>query len=75
MGWERPFTQLGIALILTGIAIVVIPLVINLLPAIDVEKIPWLLLYVYRSDNFFFATSPILLLIGLLFFLRALLRR
>ncbi|UCH02581.1 MAG: hypothetical protein JSV20_01990 [Candidatus Bathyarchaeota archaeon] len=75
MDWERLFTQLGVTLILFGIALVVIPLLIKLLPIIDSEKVPWLLLYVYRRENFLFATSPILILIGIVYLLWILVRR
>ena len=75
MGWERSFTVFGVTLILMGIALVLVPIIIKLISPVDLKKIPWILLYVYRRDGFFFATSPILILIGIVYFLWALLRR
>lgn len=65
MGWEREFTVFGVTLILIGFALFFVPIVIKLIPTINVEKIPWFLLYVYRKDGFIFATSPILIIIGI----------
>ena len=64
MAWERPITVFGIVLILIGIALVLIPIIVRLIPEIDLEKIPWFLLLIYRKDGFFFATSPLLIIIG-----------
>jgi len=62
MDTEVPFTSVGILLILIGIAIVLIPIVAKTIPQTDLEKIPWFLLYIYRRDNFVFATSPLLII-------------
>jgi hypothetical protein len=51
-------TWLGIALILIGIALVLLPVLGEHLKEFH---IPWWLLYVYRSDGFYFVTSPLLL--------------
>lgn len=53
-------TWLGIAFILVGVSLIVLPLLGKYLPS----EIPWWLVYVYRSDGFFFATSPLLLAIS-----------
>jgi len=71
----KPVTLLGIFFVLIGIALVLIPLIAKYLPGVDFSKIPWFFLYVYRSDGFFFATSPLLIAIGIIFFLWSLLRR
>ncbi|MFQ6135232.1 MAG: hypothetical protein ACE5KU_05395 [Nitrososphaerales archaeon] len=69
------FTALGIMFILLGIALVIIPAVVRYLPSKDfLDRIPWIILYVYRQDNFTFVTSPLLILISLAFILYALLR-
>ena len=75
MTWERSLTAFGILLILIGVALVLIPIVVKLIPEIDVKQIPWFLLYIYHKDGFFFATSPLLIIIGLLSFLWVFLRR
>ncbi|MEN3058685.1 MAG: hypothetical protein ABC579_05340 [Candidatus Methanosuratincola petrocarbonis] len=40
----------------------------------SLERIPWIILYVYRSDGFVFVTSPILIIISVLSFLLYVLR-
>jgi hypothetical protein len=65
---EIPFISLGILFILIGIAFVLIPLLAKFIPEVDLAKIPWFLLYVYRSDGFVFVTSPLLIIIGIAFF-------
>jgi hypothetical protein len=63
MDETNPLTILGTLLILLGIVFVALP---YLSRVVDVEKIPWLILYVYRRDGFTFATSPILLILSAL---------
>jgi hypothetical protein len=41
----------------------------------SVERLPWYIVYVYRSDGFMFATSPLLILLSLLSLLWSYLRR
>ncbi|MGC8817356.1 MAG: hypothetical protein ACP5PX_06105 [Candidatus Hadarchaeum sp.] len=54
-------TLLGIAFILIGVALVLLPVIGSY---IDLSKVPWWLIYVYRSNGFVFVTSPILLIIS-----------
>jgi len=68
MNTEIPFTSLGIFFILIGITFVLIPIVAKLVPQADLEKIPWILLYIYRRENFVFVTSPLLIIIGIAYF-------
>lgn len=75
MGWESSFFIVGIAFILIGIALVLLPIIGRLVPTIDLERIPWLLLYVYKRDNFVFATSPLLILLSIISFVWSLLAR
>ncbi len=66
------FTALEIMFILLGIALVIIPAVVrNILSKDLLDRTPWIVLYVYRQDNFIFATSPLLILISLAFVLYA----
>ncbi|MBC7099453.1 hypothetical protein H5T52_10130 [Candidatus Bipolaricaulota bacterium] len=65
-------TLLGIAFILIGIALVLIPVIGNYL---DLSKVPWWIIYVYRSDGFVFVTSPILLIISAISIIVAILTR
>ncbi|MCK4952456.1 hypothetical protein KAS14_01530 [Candidatus Bathyarchaeota archaeon] len=58
-----------------GIAIVLIPIVIKIILMVDLDKIPWFLLHVYRKDGFVFAISPILIIIGIASFLWTILHR
>ena len=64
------FTILGLILILLGFILVMLPFIAKLLPSLG--KVPSIIWWTYRSDNFYFATSPILIIISivsLLFFI------
>jgi len=67
-----PFTLLGVMLILLGVVFVALPYISRV---VDIEKIPWVILYIYRSDGFVFATSPLLIILSLLSLALAYLRR
>ena len=67
----HPLTWLGIALILIGLALVALP---TLAKHVDLSRIPAWLIYVYRRDGFYFATSPLLLALSVLSILLYLLR-
>lgn len=58
----HPFSLLGIILMLLGLAFLIAPVIARYF---DVERIPSWLIYVYRSNGFYFVTSPILILISL----------
>lgn len=66
------FSLLGITLILLGVVFIALPYIGRV---IDVDKIPWIIIWVYRSDGFTFATSPILLLVSVISLLLAYFRR
>ncbi len=55
---------LGIILIILGILLFIVPILLPRIPSL--EKIPWIIIYVYRSDGFIFVTSPILIIISIL---------
>lgn len=55
----HPIVWLGIFLILLGIALVALP---TLGKYIQLEELPSWLIYIYHRGNFYFATSPILIL-------------
>jgi len=60
-----PFIQvLGVMLMVLGALLFVAPMVLERLPSL--ESVPWIILYVYRSDGFVFVTSPILIIISVL---------
>jgi len=40
---------LGVILIVLGVLILIVPLLLEKLPSL--EKIPWIILYVYRMDS------------------------
>ncbi|MDH5461408.1 MAG: hypothetical protein OEX09_04205, partial [Candidatus Bathyarchaeota archaeon] len=69
MDFENPFTVFGVTLILIGIALLIIPIIGKIIPTVDVQKIPWPILYVYRRNGFVFITSPLLIIIGIASFL------
>jgi hypothetical protein len=74
MDWQNPFNVFGVTLILMGVALLIAPIIAKIIPTVDLEKIPWPILYVYRNDGFVFITSPLLIIIGVAYFLLALLR-
>ncbi|MEM0083894.1 MAG: hypothetical protein QW743_00165 [Candidatus Methanomethylicia archaeon] len=65
--FERAFIGLGIFFIVLGVIFILVPLLIKLIPSISIERIPWIILWVYRSNGFIFATSPILIIIGIIY--------
>jgi len=71
--WYRSFTWLGVLMILLGVLFVAIPYLIRYAP--EIEKLPPILLYVYRRDGFYFATSPILIIVSIVWVLASFLRR
>ncbi|MEM3088409.1 MAG: hypothetical protein QXP20_04780 [Candidatus Bathyarchaeia archaeon] len=62
--WYYPFTWIGLIMIVLGILFILIPFIVKYAPAI--EKLPPILVYVYRHNNFYFATSPILIIVSIL---------
>lgn len=58
------FQFFGIILIILGILVFIAPILLERMPSL--EKIPWIILYVYRSGSFTFVTSPILIIISIL---------
>ncbi len=68
----RLITLIGIFLILLGLVFVSAPI---LEQYFSFEEIPFWLVFVYKKGNFYFATSPILILLSVLsFILRIILR-
>ncbi len=60
----RPFTILGLILMLLGAILLLLPLILKYIP--EIEKLPSIILYVYRKGNFIFATSPILIIVSII---------
>ena len=59
----RPFTALGLLLIVSGLVLVLLPFIARHLPSLD--RLPWIIVWVYRRDGFYFVTSPLLIIITL----------
>lgn len=68
----HPLTILGIALILIGVAFVLLPIIGKYF---DLSKVPSWLIYVYHSDGFYFVTSPLLIAVSLVMLIIYLLTR
>jgi hypothetical protein len=68
------FYIIGTVFVLLGIAFFLIPLLARS-GTLSGVKIPWIILYVYHSDGFYFATSPILIIISIVGILLAVARR
>ena len=64
---------MGWILILLGIIFVAMPYIARFVP--DLDRIPWWILWVYRSDGFYFATSPILIFISIISIILNMIRR
>jgi len=59
----------GLVLIVLGLVSLSLPFFLRFIPTLKrLEKLPKILVYVYRHDNFYFITSPILIIIGLVYF-------
>jgi len=71
--WYHSFAWLGAIMILLGVLFLAIPYLIRYAP--EIEKLPPILLYVYRKDGFYFATSPILIIVSIVWVFVSLLRR
>jgi hypothetical protein len=57
------FTILGLVLILLGFLRVMFPFIARQIPSLG--KLPPIIWWTYRTDNFYFATSPILIIISI----------
>ena len=63
--WRNAFTVVGFVFIIIGALLLAIPYFIKHVPTVErLEKVPAILWYVYRKDNFYFMTSPVLLIAG-----------
>ncbi|UCH57150.1 MAG: hypothetical protein JSV18_07410 [Candidatus Bathyarchaeota archaeon] len=61
--YYRPVTALGLILIVSGLILVLLPFIARSLP--DLDKLPWILVWVYRRDGFYFVTSPLLIILSI----------
>ncbi len=62
--YYRSFTTLGLILIFSGLLLVLLPFLARYIPSLD--NVPWILIWVYRRDGFYFATSPLLIILSVL---------
>src|ERR1700683_3200241 len=67
------YYSLGAVFILLGIAFFLVPLMARS-GSVSGFKIPWIILYVYNSNGFYFATSPILIIISIVTVMAGILR-
>lgn len=58
----KPFTALGLLLIVSGLVLVLLPVIARHLPSLD--RLPWIIVWVYRRNGFYFVTSPLLIIIS-----------
>jgi hypothetical protein len=68
------FYVTGIVLLLLGVAFIMLPLLARS-GAFSNLKIPWILLYTYNKNGFFFATSPILIIVSVISIIVSIIRR
>lgn len=69
----RPFVTIGGLLITVGVVLILLGIATKYMPPL--ERLPPILVYVYRRGNFYFVTSPILILLGILFIIILILGR
>ena len=69
----KSLASVGWMLILLGVLFVALPYLVRLAPS--VERLPWYIVYIYRSTGLMFATSPLLILLSLISLLWGYLRR
>jgi len=62
--YYRPLTAMGLILILSGIILVMLPFIARHLP--NLEKLPWILIWVYRKNGFYFVTSPLIIILSII---------
>ncbi|MBS7626390.1 hypothetical protein KEJ51_05040 [Candidatus Bathyarchaeota archaeon] len=67
------FIIIGLILIVLGFVLIMFPFVSRLIPTIG--KLPPIIWWTYRTDNFYFATSPILIIISVVSILLFILQR
>lgn len=60
----RFFQFVGLMFIALGAILFLLPFLLDRVPAL--ERVPWIILYVYRKNGFVFATSPLLLIISVI---------
>ena len=58
-------SNLGYFFLLIGLLLVLLPELANRFNLFVPENIPWFIIYVYKSNNFTFITSPILIIFSL----------
>ncbi|MFQ6053469.1 MAG: hypothetical protein ACE5OO_04475 [Candidatus Bathyarchaeia archaeon] len=58
----RPFTALGLLLIISGVILVALPFIARHIRGL--EGLPWILVWVYRRNGFYFITSPLLIIVS-----------
>ncbi len=74
VSYNWTFYLLGATFILLGIALLLVPLIARS-GSLSGIRVPWIILYTYNKGGFYFATSPILILISLVSFVVLALRR
>lgn len=67
------FTIMGTILIVAGIILVALPFLAKYAPLL--EKLPPILIYVYRHNGFYFVTSPVLIVISIISIIIFLIKR
>jgi len=60
----RITTIVGLLFLVLGALLLVLPFFEKFIPSL--ERLPWFLIYVYRRGDFYFVTSPVLIVLSLL---------
>jgi len=63
------FTLLGIILIVLGVMAFLLPYLLQADLLRRLKELPPVLVYIYHHDGFYFATSPLLIIVSIAYFL------
>ena len=63
------FTLLGVLLIVLGVVALLLPYLLQTDLLKRLEQLPPILVYFYHRDGFYFATSPLLIIVSVAYFL------
>ena len=61
-------SNLGYFFLLIGLLLVLLPEIAKRFNLFSLENIPWFIIYAYKSNNFTFITSPLLIILSLFAF-------
>ena len=58
-------SNLGYFFLLIGLLLILLPEIVKRFNLFALENIPWFIIYIYKTNNFTFITSPLLIILSL----------